>query len=88
MDVRPDHRVHRLPLHDPEHRPVRVLTVYLSNFQAAVVALTSYTLLILVRNIVAGIDGVPAAVLDAADGMGHHRDDDGSSPSSSRSPCR
>ena len=47
-----------------------VLTVYLSNYQAAVVALTSYTLLILTRNIVAGIDGVPAAVLDAADGMG------------------
>lgn len=50
-----------------------VLTVYLSPFQAAVVALTSYTLLILVRNIVAGIDGVPEAVLSAADGMGMSR---------------
>jgi osmoprotectant transport system permease protein len=50
-----------------------VLTVYLSPFQAAVVALTSYTLLILVRNIVAGIDGVPPAVLSAADGMGMSR---------------
>jgi len=39
----------------------------------AVIALTSYTLLILVRNIVAGIDGVPAAVLEAADGMGYTR---------------
>ncbi|MDQ6696494.1 MAG: ABC transporter permease [Actinomycetota bacterium] len=50
-----------------------VLTVYLSTFQAAVVALTTYTLLILVRNIVAGIDGVPEAVLSAADGMGMSR---------------
>lgn len=37
----------------------------------AIIALTSYTLLILVRNIVAGIDGVPASVLEAADGMGY-----------------
>jgi osmoprotectant transport system permease protein len=39
----------------------------------AIIALTSYTLLILVRNIVAGIDGVPADVLEAADGMGYTR---------------
>lgn len=39
----------------------------------AIIALTSYTLFILVRNIVAGIDGVPAAVLEAADGMGYTR---------------
>lgn len=50
-----------------------VLTVYLTPFQAAVAALTTYTLLILVRNIVAGIDGVPEAVLSAADGMGMSR---------------
>ncbi len=50
-----------------------VLTVYFSTFQAAVVALTTYTLLILVRNIVAGIDGVPESVLSAADGMGMSR---------------
>lgn len=37
----------------------------------AIIALTSYTLLILIRNIVAGIDGVPAAVKEAADGMGY-----------------
>ena len=37
---------------------------------AAEVALVCYTLLILVRNIVAGVDGVPAAAVDAADGMG------------------
>ncbi|QGG96909.1 ABC transporter permease subunit [Actinomarinicola tropica] len=40
-------------------------------FVTAQVALVSYTLLILVRNIVAGVDGVPAAVKEAADGMGY-----------------
>lgn len=39
----------------------------------AIIALTSYTLLILIRNIVAGIDGVPASILEAADGMGYTR---------------
>lgn len=39
----------------------------------AIIALTSYTLFILVRNVVTGIDGVPAAVLEAADGMGYTR---------------
>jgi osmoprotectant transport system permease protein len=43
------------------------------NATNAVIALTSYTLLILVRNFVAGIDGVPAATLEAADGMGYTR---------------
>ena len=37
----------------------------------AEVALVSYTLLILVRNIVTGIDGVPKAVKEAATGMGY-----------------
>jgi osmoprotectant transport system permease protein len=37
----------------------------------AVIALVSYTLLILVRNMVAGVDGVPEAVKEAADGMGY-----------------
>lgn len=37
----------------------------------AEVALVGYTLLILIRNIVAGIDGVDPAVRDAADGMGY-----------------
>lgn len=36
----------------------------------AQVALVSYTLLILIRNIVAGLDGVPAEVREAARGMG------------------
>lgn len=40
-------------------------------FTTAEVGLVSYTLLILVRNIVAGIDGVPAEVREAADGMGY-----------------
>jgi len=37
------------------------------------IGLVSYTLLILVRNIVAGVDGVPASVVEAADGMGYTR---------------
>ena len=47
-----------------------ILVTYTSNWTAAVAALTSYTLLIITRNIVAGIEGVPVAVLDAADGIG------------------
>jgi osmoprotectant transport system permease protein len=39
----------------------------------AEVALVTYTLLILLRNIVAGIDGVPPEVREAADGMGYER---------------
>jgi osmoprotectant transport system permease protein len=37
----------------------------------AEIALVSYTLLILVRNIVAGLDGVPREVIEAAEGMGY-----------------
>ncbi|MDP8986914.1 MAG: ABC transporter permease [Actinomycetota bacterium] len=37
----------------------------------ALVALVGYTLLILVRNIVAGLDGVPPDVVEAATGMGY-----------------
>ncbi len=39
----------------------------------AEVGLVSYTLLVLVRNIVAGIDGVPASVREAATAMGYKR---------------
>ena len=39
----------------------------------AVVPLTTYTLLILVRNNVAGFQSVPAEVLEAAEGMGYTR---------------
>jgi osmoprotectant transport system permease protein len=37
----------------------------------AVIALVTYTLLILVRNIVTGIDAVPGEVVEAAEGMGY-----------------
>jgi len=37
----------------------------------AEIGLVSYTLLILIRNIIAGLDGVPADVREAADGMGY-----------------
>jgi osmoprotectant transport system permease protein len=37
----------------------------------AIVGLSSYTLLILLRNVVTGLRGVPNDVLDAADGMGY-----------------
>ncbi len=39
----------------------------------AVIPLTTYTLLILVRNIVAGFNAVPTDVLEAAEGMGYTR---------------
>jgi osmoprotectant transport system permease protein len=42
-------------------------------FRPVLIGLVSYTLLILVRNIVAGIQAVPAAVVEAADGMGYTR---------------
>lgn len=37
----------------------------------AEIALVSYTLLILIRNIMAGLDGVPREMREAADGMGY-----------------
>ncbi len=40
-------------------------------FTTAQIALVSYTLLILIRNIVTGVDGVPTAVKEAADAMGY-----------------
>jgi osmoprotectant transport system permease protein len=40
-------------------------------FVTAEIALVSYTLLILIRNVVAGVDGVPASIKEAADGMGY-----------------
>ena len=36
-----------------------------------IIPMTTYTLLILVRNVLAGLDGVPGDVLDAARGMGY-----------------
>ncbi|HLH13215.1 MAG TPA: ABC transporter permease subunit, partial [Solirubrobacteraceae bacterium] len=43
------------------------------NVFSAEIALVSYTLLILFRNILAGLRSVPAEVLDAAEGMGMSR---------------
>jgi osmoprotectant transport system permease protein len=40
---------------------------------SAEIGLISYTLLILIRNMLAGLDGVPADVVEAADGLGHTR---------------
>ena len=42
-----------------------------NRFTIAVVALTTYTVLILLRNIVAGVEGVDPGVRDAALGMGY-----------------
>ncbi len=39
----------------------------------AEIGLISYTVLILVRNVLVGLEAVPADVLDAADGMGYRR---------------
>lgn len=39
--------------------------------EPALIGLSSYCLLILLRNVVTGIRGVPADVLEAADGMGY-----------------
>lgn len=47
-----------------------IMRTYTTNFIAAVTALTSYSLLILVRNFVAGLNAVPKPILDAADGLG------------------
>jgi osmoprotectant transport system permease protein len=44
-----------------------------ANIYAAEIALVSYTLLILFRNILTGLSGVPEDVLDAAEGMGMTR---------------
>ena len=43
------------------------------SFLSAEIGLVSYTLLILIRNILAGLDAVPADVREAADGMGYGR---------------
>ena len=51
-----------------------------------VIAMTLYTLVILVRNIVEGIRAVPESVLRAADGMGY-RPFRRFAASSCRSPC-
>jgi osmoprotectant transport system permease protein len=48
-----------------------LVPVYGLGLAPSLIALTTYTLLILLRNIVAGIDNVPPSVREAADGMGY-----------------
>jgi osmoprotectant transport system permease protein len=48
-----------------------LLPIFGFSYLTALVPLTSYTLLILFRNIVAGLQGVPREVLESADGMGY-----------------
>jgi osmoprotectant transport system permease protein len=48
-----------------------LLPVFGFGYATALIPLTSYTLLILFRNIVAGLQGVPREVLESADGMGY-----------------
>ena len=43
------------------------------SFTTAEIALVGYTLLILIRNLLAGLDDVPADALEAADAMGYGR---------------
>lgn len=43
------------------------------SFLTAEIALVSYTLLILTRNLLAGLDAVPGEVIEAADAMGYGR---------------
>ena len=45
----------------------------LTGYTTAEIGLVSYTLLILIRNIVAGLSGVPADAKEAAHGMGYSR---------------
>jgi len=63
-----------VPLHDPLACSVRAARRAVgANVYSAEIALVSYTLLILFRNILTGLREVPAEVLDAADGMGMTR---------------
>ncbi len=48
-----------------------LIPIFGFSYLTALVPLTSYTLLILFRNIVAGLQGVPREVLESADGMGY-----------------
>ena len=48
-----------------------LLLPWTSRREAALIVLTSYTILVLVRNTVTGLDGVPAEIKEAAQGMGY-----------------
>ena len=62
---------HDVPLHDPLAGAVRAARgAGRQNIYAAEIALVSYTLLILFRNILTGLRSVPPDVREAAEGMG------------------
>jgi osmoprotectant transport system permease protein len=48
-----------------------LLIPFMERRTSAIIVLTSYTILILVRNMVTGLDAVPADVKEAAEGMGY-----------------
>lgn len=48
-----------------------ILLEWTSRREAALIVLTSYTILVLVRNTVTGLDGVPPEIREAAQGMGY-----------------
>jgi osmoprotectant transport system permease protein len=52
---------------------VMLIPIFQLSTTTAEIGLVSYTLLILIRNIVAGLDGVPADTKEAALGMGYTR---------------
>ena len=49
-----------------------LVPIFSFSYLTAFIPLTTYTLLILFRNTVAGFESVPREVLEAADGMGYH----------------
>ena len=70
----PDHLRDDDPVHDPLAGALRALVAPVgANVFSAEIALVSYTLLILFRNILTGLSSVPAEVLDSAEGMGMSR---------------
>ena len=61
--------VGRVPVHHPQPRPVRVPDhLHRADHPTAEIGLVSYTLLILIRNIVAGLDGGAGDTKEAARG--------------------
>ena len=67
-----DHADHRHPLHAPERRGLLPAAAAdrAAARSTALIALVSYSLLIIFRNVITGLDGVPAEARDAGRGMG------------------
>ena len=81
--------VRGLPLHDPEPGVVRALVQVTGiNRFTAEIGLVSYTLLILFRNTLTGLRGVPPDAIEAAQAMGLTRAPDACAGSRCRWPCR